>query len=430
VAPRLRTGRQGDCLVIFWIVAAILAVGVAAFVAGPLLRRDPVAAPAPGAHDLEVYRDQLAALDRQRAAGDIPDNEAEALRSEIARRLLAADARRAAAAPARPERRWLRPAGAVLLVVLPLAAMAIYLGLGTPGMPDMPLAGRVPAAGQPSPDEIAGAVDRLVAQLERNPEDLQGWILLGRVHFAESRFAESARAWARAAALEPGNGELQATLGQTLTVAAEGRVTPEARAAFASALRLLPGDPRARYYLALADWQEGEAAKALAAWQALLAEAPPDAPWRAAVAARVAEAGGTVPPPPQSQAPARGPNEADVAAAARMSPEERRQMIEGMVAGLAARLEASPQDAAGWLRLAQAYTVLERSADAEAALRRALEAEPGNVAALVALGEALAARGARDEARGAFDRARDAVPAGSPDADAVERAARSALGTP
>ena len=409
---------------IFWIVAAILAVGVAAFVVRPLLRRDPVTVPAPGAHDLEVYRYQLVALDRQRAAGDIPNSEAEALRSEIARRLLAADARRTGAAPARPERRWLRPAGAVLLVVLPLAAMAIYLGLGTPGMPDMPLAGRSPTAGQPSPDEIAGAVDRLVAQLEKNPDDLQGWILLGRVHFAESRFADSARAWARAAALSPGNGELQATLGQTLTVAAEGRVTPEARSAFAVSLALLPGDPRARYYLALAHWQEGEAAKALAAWQALLAEAPPDAPWRAAVAARIAEAGVTVSPAAPSQAPARGPNEAEIAAA-RMSPEERRQMIGGMVSGLAARLEANPVDSAGWLRLAQAYTVLERRDDAEAALRRALDADPANVAALVALGEALAARGARDEARSAFDRARAAVPAGSPDADAVGRAARA-----
>ena len=75
---------------------------------------------------------------------------------------------------------------------------------------------------------------------------------------------------ARAAALAPGDGELQATLGQTLTVAAEGRVTPEARAAFAAALERLPADPRARYYLALADWQDGARAKAIAAWQALV----------------------------------------------------------------------------------------------------------------------------------------------------------------
>ncbi|MGE0255925.1 MAG: c-type cytochrome biogenesis protein CcmI [Alphaproteobacteria bacterium] len=413
----------------FWIIAAVLAVVTAVVVARPLLRRDAAAAARPGEHDVGVYREQLAALDRQVAAGEVLAGEAEALRAEIARRLLAAGARRDTAAPAVPERRWLRPAGAALLVLLPAAALAIYLGIGTPGMPDMPLAGRAPAGEGSTPEEIAGAVDRLAAHLEKNPDDLQGWVLLGRVHFAEQRFAESARAWSEAARLAPDDGELRATLGQALTVAANGTVTPEARAAFAAALERRPGDPRARYYLALANWQAGRRDEALAAWQALLVEAPPEAPWRAAVAARIAEAGGSVPPQlAQPQVPARGPSEADVAAAARMTPDERRQMIEGMVAGLAARLEEAPADVAGWLRLARAYLVLDRRDDAEAALGRALAADAGNIEALVALGELTAARGARDAARALFDRARAATTSGSPEDAAIVNAARAALG--
>ena len=54
-----------------------------------------------------------------------------------------------------------------------------------------------------------------------------------------------------------------------------------------------------------------------------------------------------------------------------MSPAERQAMIRGMVDRLAVRLDANPDDAEGWQRLARAYAVLGETAKAEAAAARA-----------------------------------------------------------
>jgi cytochrome c-type biogenesis protein CcmH len=75
--------------------------------------------------------------------------------------------------------------------------------------------------------------------------------------------------------------------------------------------------------------------------------------------------------PVPASAPAPGPSAADVEAAARLAPDERLAMIEGMVASLAERLEGDPGDADGWARLIRSYMVLNRPADARAALDKA-----------------------------------------------------------
>jgi cytochrome c-type biogenesis protein CcmH len=151
---------------------------------------------------------------------------------------------------------------------------------------------------------------------------------------------------------------------------AQGAVTPAAEAEFAKA----GNDPRARYYDAEAALQRGDAATATNALKALLADAPPDAPWREAVEARLAEIS-----PANSQAGAKtpaGPTDQDVAAAQAMSPADRQAMIRGMVERLAARLAQNPGDREGWARLAHAYEVLGETEKAQAARARAAAVAP------------------------------------------------------
>jgi len=78
-------------------------------------------------------------------------------------------------------------------------------------------------------------------------------------------------------------------------------------------------------------------------------------------------------------APAAGPSSDDVAAAAELTADQREQMVRGMVARLADRLEHDGSDLDGWLRLVRAYTVLgehDRVLDATASARRALAGDP------------------------------------------------------
>jgi cytochrome c-type biogenesis protein CcmH len=232
------------------------------------------------------------------------------------------------------------------------------------------------------------AVASLVERLRANPDNADGWILLGRSYVTMDRYAEAAEAFRRALRLNGADPDLAAAYGEALVAAAGGQVTPNARQAFQSAFDAAPDNPKARYYLALHRAQQGDLNGALQGWVDLAAIAPADVPWLPIVHQQITRAAAelgidpaTIEPSPEARAaqartPAGeaappGPTRADVEAAAGMSAEDRDQMIRSMVERLAARLEDQPDDREGWLRLARAYEVLGDPDKARDALARA-----------------------------------------------------------
>jgi cytochrome c-type biogenesis protein CcmH len=188
------------------------------------------------------------------------------------------------------------------------------------------------------------------------------------------RFDDAVRALGNAKRLLGSTAERESLYGEALTRASGDVVTDEARAAFERALKFDPQEARSRFYLAYSLAQSGKKDEAISAWNALIASAPADAPWLGAARAELAklQPTSTVPAEPSaavSRPP--GPSAADIAAAAEQTPAERQAMIEGMVGGLAARLDAEPTDPQGWERLLRAYMVLGRPDEAKAALVRA-----------------------------------------------------------
>jgi cytochrome c-type biogenesis protein CcmH len=95
------------------------------------------------------------------------------------------------------------------------------------------------------------------------------------------------------------------------------------------------------------------------------------------------------PPEAEVSAVPRGPSTEDIRAAQEMNPEEQREMIEGMVAQLAARLEENPNDLQGWIRLGRSYNVLGKPNDARDALAKAVKVAPGNVDILILYGRTI-----------------------------------------
>ena len=231
--------------------------------------------------DIEVYRDQLDEVERDRAAARVGDTEAAAARVEISRRLLAAaDAAQAtppalnATAAAAQRRRF--AAGAALLV-LPTLAGGLYLWLGSP---------ELASAQQQTVPGIATAqdsVENLVAQaeahLQRNPEDGRGWEILAPVYMRLDRYSDSVAAWRNALRLLGDDADREANLGEALTAEANGVVTAEAKAAFVRAVTLDNTTVSARYYLGLAAEQDGRREEAAKIWRDLIAEAPAGALW-------------------------------------------------------------------------------------------------------------------------------------------------------
>lgn len=379
----------------FWIVAFALSLTAAGLIARALARGGGAAHDADT--DVQVYRDQLSEVDRDRARGVLSDAEAERLRIEVSRRLLEADRAGRGRATVGAAPGWATGAAITACGIgLVGGAFAIYAWLGAPGYPDMPLQSRIAAAedarqDRPSqaeaeaqtPDrsvapseidpEFETLIERLRTTMDNRPDDRRGQELLAVNEARLGNFAAAARAQERVVALKgaEAGAEDYAQLAEMLVAAAGGYVSPEAESAITRALKADGQNPQARYYAGLLYAQTGRPDRAFRIWRRLLEESPGDAPWVPPIRARIdslAQAAGVNYSAPEP----RGPSAADIAAAEDMSAEDRQEMIRGMVSRLSDRLATEGGPAADWARLIGAYGVL---GDTEAAAEIWAEAQ-------------------------------------------------------
>ncbi len=369
-----------------WFVFALMTVAAVFAVLWPLSRG---ARPQSEGSEAAVYKDQLGEIDRDLASGLIGSSEAEAARVEISRRLLAA--RDSQDGPPIASSTRLRRSAAILaLVGLPIMAVAIYLPLGSPRLGDFPLAqrARAPDAAQPFENMVA----QVEAHLEKNPTDGRGWSVLAPVLARLGRFDDAVRAYRNSITYNGDSSERRSDLGEALAAAANGVVTAEAKAEFERAVALNADEVKASYFLGLAAEQDGRGSEAASIWRAMLAKAPPDAPWRPLVQTALARVGGAPAPSPGAPAPgATAPalsNEA-MAAAKDMNEADRGEMIRGMVERLATRLKQNGDDVEGWLRLVRAYMVMGDRDKAKSALGDARQAVANDAERLRQLNEGL-----------------------------------------
>jgi cytochrome c-type biogenesis protein CcmH len=364
-----------------WIGFAILAAAVTWAVTRPLLAHANAEAPAPDS-ELAVYRDQLAEIETERADGLIAGSEAEAARIEVARRLIrtAEEHARLDAAPSATEASRLHQAVVYAAAAIPVAAIALYLSVGSPSLPGRPYASRIS-----EPVEQASAADlvaKVEAHLRQTPDDGRGWDVLAPVYMRMGEFQQAEDAYERAIRLL---GESPARLtgfARAAIMSENGVVNEPARQAYA---KLLSADAQAiepQVWLAIAKEQDGDLAGATAEYRRLLALEQTKDPWRQLLDERLkvvtAKLNGE--PAPQAAAPDAG----DVGTT---SPEARQKFIDSMVAGLADRLKKDGKDLAGWMQLVRAYTVLGKKQEAATALSDARASFAGDEKSLAQLQE-------------------------------------------
>ncbi len=358
---------------VLWIVFALLAVISLALVCRPLLTGS---APLVGGSDEVVYAAQLEEIEADRARGVIGTEEAQAARTEVARRLLrahrAGDGRATAS-----HRRWVTAAALVLLI--PAATVGAYLTLGMPGYGDRPLAARQTSV----ETDIARLVSDAEARLARHPEEGEGWASLAPMYLRMRRFDDAADAYERAAAILGETPALLTGRGQALMFAAGGTVTDEALALFERASAAEPDAAAPQIFLAVAARQRGNLGDAAQRWRTILEGTDGTEPWltiaRSEIAAlqqadeSVAAAALSRAPTTQGVAPegpgapsSLTPPPAAMAAIAALPAEQRAAQIEGMVENLASRLTADGGSVEEWVRLVRSYRVLGREDDARA----------------------------------------------------------------
>lgn len=283
-------------------------------------------------HDFELLKADQSALEAQVSSGHILEDDAQAIRNDLRRRVLALSklSQNAVSLQDKPVPLALGFAALILMV------FAGVYAAGQSGVPARGVAATVKAAGQRANLPSDTTFETLMAE--------------GQTRFAAGNAAGAFDAYEAASKAAPGRVEGWLAQGEALVVAGKGEVSPAAMLAFARAEQISPGNPVSLYYSGLERLQQGDAAAAQSIWQALKARSRVTAPWMAQLERGL------------------------VAAAQALGEEQEPQIglaeIEGMVAGLAAKLEADPNDPQGWLMLARSNIVLGRPSEAQAALRQ------------------------------------------------------------
>ena len=391
---------------LFWIIVIALALFCGAALGVAVLRGRAGEEP-PAAYDLRVYRDQLKEVDRDLARGVIGEEDADRLRAEVSRRILAADAKLREGGESGGQPRLAGWAVTGMAVIgLGGGALLLYSELGAPGYTDVPLKGRiaasdaaranrqtqaeaeaqVPEAEVPSDvsEEFLALMDKLRETVEQRPDDQRGLQLLVRNEAAlgNLRAAHAAQRQLIEVKDDAATAADYALLTDLMVSAAGGYISREAEEAIRAALELEPREPRGRYYLGLYYMQVDRPDAAFRTWRTLLEESRPGAPWVPLIRSRIEEvawrAGVEYQLPEMEEAP--GPSAEDVEAADEMSDADRGEMIRGMVTRLSERLASEGGTAEEWARLIGAYGVLGETEQARAIWQEAQQVFEGREA--------------------------------------------------
>ncbi len=261
----------------FWPLLGLLAVAAILPLAASLFR--PPAVRGRREADLALYRAQMAELDREREAGRLDEAAHRAAVLEVQRRLLAA--------PAEPGTRTGRGAKLALWATVgavPLLALALYWPGALPDMPSAPYSLRQQVASRD--EEMLELLRSRLATLDpASPQAQEGYRLLGNAERSRGALGPATEAFRRALAarFDP---ELVSQLAQILI---EDDKLDEARRVLAAALPRAPQHVGLRFLSGLVEARAGHPERARELWQALVAEAPPEAPWRAMVERRMQE---------------------------------------------------------------------------------------------------------------------------------------------
>ena len=273
----------------FVVLAGLLAVAVGAAIALPIWRSRAVRGSAPREANLAVLDEQRRELDGARERGEISAGSHARAVAELQARVNEEDGR----APERWAPPSWGPAGWIAAACVPAVAAVLYVVTGDPGaasrMPAPPPSGKAVPHG-PGNRQAAVAIELLSARLRDNPEDGEGWAMLGRSLAATGNFRAAADALGQATARLPGNAAVLADRADVLAMAQGRRFSGEPDALIQAALQ---ADPRQAKALALAGtsaFERGDYAVAASYWSRLHGILPPKGEAAREVEARIREA--------------------------------------------------------------------------------------------------------------------------------------------
>jgi cytochrome c-type biogenesis protein CcmH len=265
-------------MIAFWVGGALLAALALALVLRPLVAARKREQLSRREANIAIYKDQLRELEADRAAGNLTQPDYERARLELEARLLE-DVR----APETAPRGAGRKAAMVVALAVPILAIGVYFATGN-------LRALDPHEAAPDAAQLESMVARLAAKLRENPDDADGWKLLGRSYTVMGRFPEAVDAYARAAQRAPRDAQLLADFADALAMTRGQRLQGEPEALVKRALAIEPDNLKALALAGSAAYERQDFAGAAALWGRMLPLVPPDSEDARAIGENVAEA--------------------------------------------------------------------------------------------------------------------------------------------
>ena len=373
---------------IFWVASVVILLGVLIAIIVPITR-----ARANSSHEYNatIYYDQLNEIKRDLDRGLLSPLDGEALKAEIEKRLETNEKNITAEATNKQKKPSTRiPIVMAILMagVIPFMSYGLYFYLGSPEKKDLPFAKRKPVSSVDTTNvKMDVLVKKLRKRLDQDPDQLKGWILLGKSLVNLNRFDDASKAFKRALEIAPNRAEIASFAAETSFMAQGGEFNQEVRYFFKLAQKINPREHKALYYLGLDAFMEKKYSTAIQYWVDLISISPVGAPWLDSVRDRliVASKAGKLKISSfasrvksqrlndNQQSPEPSPTQEDIKSANDMSEKERKFFIRSMVDRLAERLKSEPNDLNGWRRLARAYRVLGEKQNAALVEKRIIE---------------------------------------------------------
>src|SRR3954471_15058066 len=253
-------------MIAFAVTAFFLLVAALLIVLWPLLRRSSVPVLTPERSNLDIHRIQLAELQKDLEAGTLgPDRYQQAM-NELERRVL----EESSAIPIAPRALASRKTvPAIVGIFIPLTATLLYLYLGNLqgiGAPRHP-AGDLSSI---TPDQFQDMTAKLAARMQQNPDDAEGWKMLGRAYRAMERYAEANEAFKKAVALTPQNADLLADYAESLALQAGRSLAGEPTRLLDRAMKLEPDNAKVLTLSGSAAFERKDYRTAIKRWEAVL----------------------------------------------------------------------------------------------------------------------------------------------------------------
>jgi cytochrome c-type biogenesis protein CcmH len=275
-------------MTVFVIIAVVMATVAVLCVLPPLLRRRTAGeGVARAASNLAVYRDQLAELDSDLRIGTLSPEQYAQAKLEIERRVL--DEASVEGTTATRTSRGGRWTAAVLAAAIPFCAALLYSQFGNPGA----LLQRTSvASGQHdvTPQQIEAMVAKLAARLEQNPDDANGWVMLARSYSTMQRLPEAVAAYAKATAIVRDDANLLADYADALATSTGRNLEGRPLELVMQALQLDPNQWKALALAGTAAFDRKDYKAAVAYWEKLMQQLPPDSEFGKSMSVSIAEA--------------------------------------------------------------------------------------------------------------------------------------------